>query len=64
MGRPALLVATQPFVALARDLATSYGAPATRIVEIVHPLGGIDAAAIETRAVAAVESALALLVRG
>ena len=62
-GTPTVLVATAGFESLAAGVAETLGLPDLRIVEVEHPLGGIDANAVLDRADAAVEPALRLLTR-
>jgi hypothetical protein len=61
MGRPAVLVATTPFVDLAAQLARAYGMPAPRIAEAAHPIGGLLPDAVVARAEEALERLLAVL---
>jgi hypothetical protein len=60
-GRPTVLVATTAFAALARQVAAACGLPTARIAVVTHPLGGIAAADVTSRADEAVEAVLGLL---
>jgi hypothetical protein len=60
-GVPTVVVATEPFVALAHQVADHYRLPSARIAVVTHPLGGVDADGVRARAEAAVEQVLALL---
>ncbi len=46
----AVLFCTTPFVAMATTILKSLGDPGVRIVEVQHPLGGIEAAEVKARA--------------
>jgi len=59
-GVPCVVVATAKFEGLARELGEYKGFP-PRVVQIEHPLGGVDAAAVRARAKRALESILALI---
>lgn len=48
---------------MARMIATSLGMPSLRIIEVEHPLGGLDERAIEAR-IAAVQAAAARILEG
>ena len=56
-----MLLATEPFAGLAREAAVAYELPDARTVVLPHPLGGISAEAVETKAASAVEQVLRLL---
>jgi len=60
-GLPTVVVATTAFAALAHQTADAYGLPGARIAVVAHPLGGITATEVTSRADEAVESVLALL---
>jgi len=60
-GVPTVLLATQPFLPMARAAATARDLPEARIVAVPHPLGGIDGGAVRARAVEAMDAAFALL---
>jgi len=60
-GLPTVVVATTAFAALAHQTADAYGLPGARIAVVPHPLGGIAAADVTSRADDAVESVLGLL---
>jgi hypothetical protein len=56
-----VLVATEPFAPLARQVAEHQRMPDARIAVVEHPLGGADTKDIRNRARAAVEQVLGLL---
>ena len=55
-----MVIATEEFVALARDAARSQGLPAARIATVPHPIGGVGEEILRGRADSAVESVVAL----
>ena len=62
-GKPAIVLVTTAFLALARKEATAYGMPELRIVEIPHPLGGASAVEVgryAQQAVAGIEQLFAV----
>jgi len=62
-GKPAMVLVTTAFLALARAEAAAYGMPKLRIVEIPHPLGGALEADVARYAEQAVRSIELLLGR-
>lgn len=56
-----MLVLTEVFVGIARKSATKLGISDPRLAVIEHPLGGLAADAVRSRAVAAVEVVLSAL---
>jgi hypothetical protein len=63
-GVPTVLLATLPFLPMARGAATARDLPDARIVAVAHPLGGIDVEGVRARAVEAVDAVSALLSDG
>ncbi|MDO8532878.1 MAG: hypothetical protein Q7T26_12080 [Dehalococcoidia bacterium] len=61
-GVPTALVASTPFVDLARRNAGYQGIPDLAVVEAPHPIGGVDPKVIRQRAAAMVDKALSALV--
>ncbi len=57
-----MLLATEPFVPLARSQSESYGLPDARLAVIEHPLGAISGLEVEARADAVIDDVLRLLV--
>jgi hypothetical protein len=62
-GTPTILFSTTPFVPLARAIATSMGASGLRVVEVDHPLGGVDRVEVGERAAGIESAVLRLLLR-
>ena len=60
-GVPTILVATEPFAALARHAAEAQHLPEARVLVVPHPLGCIPANQVEALADGAVDDLLALL---
>lgn len=56
-----VLFCTTPFTQMARALLTTLGTPNLRIVEIAHPLGGLQQEAVRSRAVDVTDTVLELL---
>ncbi len=56
-----MLFCTTPFVQMARTLVTTLGAPNLRIIEVAHPLGGLQEADVRARAEAATGAVLDML---
>jgi len=54
-------VTTTEFRSLTSEVAATLGLPEARIVEVAHPLGGVDAAGVESRADSVVEEAIRVL---
>ncbi|MDE0066768.1 MAG: hypothetical protein OXN44_07835 [Acidimicrobiaceae bacterium] len=52
---------TTEFRSLAAEVAATLGLPEARIVEVAHPLGGVDASGVERRADSAVEETIRVL---
>ena len=63
-GVPVLLVSSGPFMHLARAQARALGVPDLPLLEIAHPLGGIDPTAVAGRAEAAAAQARKLIEAG
>jgi hypothetical protein len=59
-GVPCVVIATEKFESLARELGDLKGFSA-RIVTIEHPLGGMELGQVESRARRAIEAIIALL---
>lgn len=55
------MVTTTEFRSLTSEAAATLGLPEARIVEVAHPLGGVDAAGVESRADSVVEEAIRVL---
>ena len=55
------MIATIPFRPLAHGVADGFGLPDARIVAVAHPLGGIDEAAVESRAEQAAHEILTMI---
>jgi hypothetical protein len=62
-GKPTFLITTNEFSGLAREAARSQGLPATRIVVVDHPIGGIDNDALRRRGETATDRMLSLLTK-
>jgi hypothetical protein len=60
-GVPTILVATEPFAALARHACEAQHLPEARVLVVAHPLGGIPADQVEALADTAVDDLLGLL---
>jgi hypothetical protein len=60
-GRPAVVVATTQFEAIAKAMSAHFGLPDARRVVLPHPFGGTEAATLANWADAAVDDAIALL---
>jgi hypothetical protein len=60
-GKPAIVIATEEFVSLARTTAHDQGLPDARIVSVMHPIGGISDGALRVRAETAIDAVLGLL---
>jgi hypothetical protein len=58
---PAALICSEPFVKLAKAQARVFGVPDLALVVIPHPLGGLDLAAVGTRADVAAPQLAALI---
>ncbi len=56
-----MVVTTSEFRTLTEQVATNLGMGDARIVEVAHPLGGIDVAAVEKRADSVVEEMIRTL---
>jgi hypothetical protein len=56
-----VVVATEEFMALAREAARDRGLPDARIVAVAHPVGGVGESALRERADHAADAVLALL---
>jgi len=53
-GVVAAVVCSEPFVKLGRSQARTFGAPDLALIQIPHPLGGLDMEGVKGRADAAV----------
>ncbi len=62
-GRPAMVIATETFLSLARAEAAAYGVPDLRIIPIPHPLAGISDAELERYATKAAATIRGLIAR-
>ncbi len=60
-GVPTVVVTTTAFAPLTGQVADSLGLPGLRILTVPHPLGGTDAAVVESWADDAVDELLGLL---
>ena len=56
-----MVLTTGEFRALTEEVATNLGMGDARIVEVAHPLGGIEVAAVESRADSVVEETIRAL---
>ena len=56
-----MVVTTSEFRTLTEEVATNLGMGDARVVEVAHPLGGIDSAAVEKRADSVVEETIRTL---
>lgn len=56
-----VLFCTTPFMQMARTLVTTLGAPNLRIIEVAHPLGGLQEADVRARAKAVTGGVLDML---
>ena len=61
---PTVLLTTERFEDLSREVARTYALPQMRLAAIEHPLGAIPDEAIDARADAVIESVLAQLRSG
>ncbi len=60
-GLPAVVICSEPFVALAKAQARVFGAPDLPLVVIPHPLGGLSGVEIQGRANHAVPQIMELI---
>ena len=63
VGVPAIAVVTEPFRATGEAMATSWGMPGYRLLEVPHPIANLDDKQLDERADRLVEEVLALLRR-
>lgn len=61
LGKPAIVICSQPFLTLAKSQARVNGVADLSFVVIDHPLGGMDEAVVHQRVGQAAPQALALL---
>ena len=55
------MVTTTEFRALTSEVAATLDLPEARIVEVAHPLGGVDISGVESRADSVVEETIRVL---
>ncbi len=55
------MVTTTEFRALTEEVAATLDLPEARVVEVAHPLGGVDIQAVEHRADSVVEETIRVL---
>lgn len=55
------MVTTTEFRALTSEVAATLDLPEARIVEVAHPLGGLDISGVESRADSVVEETIRVL---
>jgi hypothetical protein len=60
-GIPVVLLVTTPFVPLAHHLTRSAGVEGARIVEVPHPVGGLQSDALDERVAAVKDTVIQLL---
>ncbi len=60
-GAPAVAVVTEPFRATGEAMATSWGMPGYRFLDVPHPIANLGAKDLDARADRLVEQVLALL---
>jgi hypothetical protein len=61
-GIPVVLFATTPFMALARQLTRAEGIDNARIIEVAHPIGGLQPSELDERAADIIDSVKKILV--
>lgn len=60
-GTPAVLVVSTPFRAMAQTMARTKGLPDLRMVELVHPIGGIEPSELQERMASGIRGATELI---
>ena len=60
-GIPAILIVTTPFRVMAQTMARTKGLPELRMIELDHPIGGIDPADLEETFASAIRGAVDLI---
>ena len=60
-GVPAVAIVTEPFRATGEAMATSWGVPGYRFLEVPHPIANLSDKQLDERADRLVEQVLALL---
>ena len=60
-GVPAIAVVTEPFRATGEAMATSWGMPGYRFLEVPHPIANLDDKQLDERADRLVEEVVTLL---
>ena len=60
-GIPAIAIVTEPFRATGEAMATSWGMPSYRFLEVPHPIANLGEKELDERADRLVEEVLALL---
>jgi hypothetical protein len=61
LGIPAIAVVTEPFRPTGQAMATSWGMPGYRFLEVPHPIANLDDKELDERADRLVEEVLKLL---
>jgi hypothetical protein len=61
LGIPAIAVVTEPFRPTGEAMATSWGMPGYRFLEVPHPIANLDDKELDERADRLVEEVLKLL---
>lgn len=64
LGIPAVLIATEPFVAACRGMAKLGGMPDQKFAIIQHPVGSLTEDVLRERAKSAAEQFIAIVTRG
>ncbi len=60
-GTPAILIVSTPFRAMAQTMARTKGLADLRMVELDHPIGGIEPAELQTRITSGIRGAVDLI---
>ena len=60
-GVPAIAIVTEPFRPTGEAMATSWGLPGYRFLDMPHPIANLDDKELDARAYRLVEAVLALL---
>ncbi len=63
-GTPAVAIITDAFETTAKEMASLWGVPDYRFVQMPHPLGSLTDAQLDTRAEALVDKVARLLMSG
>ncbi|PYN88518.1 MAG: hypothetical protein DMD87_09785 [Candidatus Rokuibacteriota bacterium] len=61
VGVPAIAIVTEPFRPTGEAMATSWGLPGYRFLDMPHPIANLDDKELDARADRLVEAVLALL---